>query len=105
MNGFASPYEERMAEILDRNGIKYAYGVNFPVRNGKNSREVDFVLVRPIRLEGFPDTVKYIENKGKMNSRGRRQRKELREAGIKTQVITKFNLAFFKKYGFNWRYC
>lgn len=94
-----------MAGFLNKNNIKYAYGVNFPVRNGKNSREVDFVLVRPIRLECFPDPVKYIEIKGKMGSRGRRQRKELREAGIMTSIITKFNLSFFRKEGFKWEYC
>lgn len=94
-----------MAEILDKNGIKYDYGVNFPVRNGKNHREVDFVLERPIRLYGFEYPVKYIEIKGRMGSRGRRQRKELREAGIMTQVITRLNLSIFKKNGFSWQYC
>ncbi|OIO49304.1 MAG: hypothetical protein AUJ39_01245 [Parcubacteria group bacterium CG1_02_42_13] len=98
---YASPLEERMAAVFEKEGIRYEYSKFFLVKNGTKQREVDFVLKTPVmpkRCNNGP--VKYIEMKGRITSAARKQHDELAGIGVVTFIITGKLVRFYEKNGF-----
>lgn len=103
-NIYASKAEVTMANILYVRNIKFKHSVKFDTvkENGtKSYREVDFLLEKPIRVHGCDSPVWAFEVKGGyLGSRAWFQRRELRNAGVYTFVVTWLLLNFWRDYGF-----
>jgi hypothetical protein len=97
---YASPLEERMARVFQKEGIRYHYGVFFKVKGGSKEREVDFVLVTPIKPKLGNRAVRYVEIKKIVNSSALKQQEELKEVGIETFIVTEKMIEFYEDNGF-----
>lgn len=98
---YASPLEERMAAVFEKEGIGYRYGVFFRVKNGDKQREVDFVLKTPVQPKRCDnEAVKYVEIKGRISHAAMKQHNELKDAGVETFIVTEELVDFYEKNGF-----
>ncbi len=98
---YASPLEERMAAVFQKEGIRYEYSKFFLVKNGTKQREVDFVLknsVKPKRCSN--GSVKYIEIKSRISRAAMKQHNELKDAGVETFIVTGGLVDFYEENGF-----
>jgi len=97
---YASPLEERMAAVLEKERIPYEYGVFYRVNGGEKEREVDFVLKITVKPKHCDRMVKYVEVKSRMSPAAKKQHDELKEAGRDTFIVTGELIKFYEEEGF-----
>ena len=98
---YVNELERRTAAILEREGIPFDYGVDYYVRNGRRTREVDFVLHYPVRAKMCRRaSIQYIEIKRGMNTHAKIQHDDLLTAGIDTFIATVQTIEMWEKVGF-----
>ncbi|HZX01031.1 MAG TPA: hypothetical protein VFE87_01395 [Candidatus Paceibacterota bacterium] len=98
---YVNELERRAAALFEREGIPFDYGVDYLVRNGRRTREVDFVLHYPVRAKMcLRESLQYIEIKQGMNAHAKIQHDDLLTAGIDTFIATAQTIEMWEKVGF-----
>lgn len=97
---YVNELERRAAALFEREGIPFDYGVDYYVRNGKRTREVDFVLHYPIVAKMCSrKNIQYIEIKEGMNTHAKEQHSDLLTAGINTFIATRVVIEMWENVG------
>ena len=96
---FDSIMEARMAHLLDKHRIRYQYGVKYRITH-ERTREVDFLLEKPIMVSWFQTPIYAIEIKGVLDIRAINQKEDLASIGIFTTLVTEPVLNFWERFYF-----
>lgn len=98
---YVNELERRAAALFEREGIPFHYGVDYFVKNGRRTREVDFVLHYPVRAKMCRRaSIQYIEIKRGMNTHAKEQHDDLLTAGIDTFIATEQTIEIWEEVGF-----
>ena len=98
---YVNELERRAAALFEREGIPFHYGVDYPVSPKGRTREVDFVLLHPVRAKMCSrKSIQYIEIKQGMNTHAKEQHNDLLNAGVDTYIATAQTIEMWEKVGF-----
>ena len=98
---YVNELERRAGALFEREKVPFDYGVDYFVRNGRRTREVDFVLHYPVKAKACSrNSIQYIEIKRGMNAHAKEQHNDLFRAGIDTFIATVQTVEIWEEFGF-----